>query len=463
MAAPDLLTRLAQHRALASVPVAEHEWLVKHGTLRTYAVGEVINRKGEVPVEMTVVLTGRVVIRADRGAGSHKVFEWKGGDIGGLLPFSRRPHPPNDVVAEEVSDVLLVPGTDLPGMIRDCPGITATTVWAMLDRARQFTAGDLRDEKLLSLGRLAAGLAHELNNPASAVVRGAKSLTESLDASESAARRLGEARLSDEQLAVIDTVRDRCRSQFVRAGGSAMESADREDALASWLVTHGADEGCAAPLAETGITFDALDALAAAVRRDALDAALKWIAAGCQLRSLASDIEAAAARIYDLVGAVKGFTYMDRAPTPESVDIRSGIRNTLTMLGAKTRTKSADISLQFADDLPCAHAVGAELNQVWMNLIDNALDAIGEGGHVVVTAGAEPGRVVVRITDDGPGIPPAIRERIFDPFFTTKAVGQGTGLGLDIVRRLVQRHEGEIDVESRPGHTEFRVRLPAAK
>jgi signal transduction histidine kinase len=255
-------------------------------------------------------------------------------------------------------------------------------------------------------------------------------------------------------------VRNLCRE--AHAQGSAMARADREEAIASWLEAHGASEASAAPLAETGVMLEALDALAASVPGDALGAALQWIASGCLVRSLAADIETSASRIYDLVGAVKGFTYMDRAPTPQPVDIRRGITDTLTMLGAKMRAKSAEVLLQFAPDLPRAHAVGAELNQVWMNLIDNALDAVAQGGRVAVTAGAEPGHVVVKIIDDGPGIPPAIKERIFDPFFTTKGVGKGTGLGLDIVRRLVQRHEGEIEVESRPGHTEFRVRLPAA-
>jgi signal transduction histidine kinase len=462
MATPDLMARLAQHRALGSAPVTEHAWLVRHGTTRSVAVGEVLTRKGEPPDAMSIVLAGHVVIRVDRGAGSHKIFEWRAGDVGGLLPFSRRPSPPADLVAEEATELLLIPADKLPELIRECPAVTAVTVWAMLDRARQFTSSDHRDEKLLSLGRLAAGLAHELNNPASAVVRSAKTLTDNLAAAESAARRLGEARLSDEQLAAIDRVRDACLARPAQAGGSALARADREDAIGSWLAAHTGGEACAAPLAETGVTLEALDVLAATVRDDALDAALQWIAAGCQVRSLASDIETAAARIHDLVAAVKGFTYMDRAPTPQPVDIRRGIQDTLTMLGAKTRAKAANISLQFAADLPCAHAVGAELNQVWMNLVDNALDAIAERGHVNVTAGAERGRVVVRITDDGPGIPAEIRKQIFDPFFTTKGVGKGTGLGLDIVRRLVQRHEGEIEVESRPGCTEFTVSLPAA-
>jgi signal transduction histidine kinase len=242
-----------------------------------------------------------------------------------------------------------------------------------------------------------------------------------------------------------------------------MERADREDAISDWLDLHGASERCAAPLAETGVTLAALDRLAASVDRKTLDASLRWIAARCQVRMLTSDIQTATSRIYDLVDSVKGFTYMDRAATPEPVDIRRGIRDTFTMLGGKTRAKSVEVSLEFAPDLPCAHAVGAELNQVWMNLIDNALDAAPVGGHVAVTAGRVRDRLVVQVIDDGAGIPAEIQNHIFEPFFTTKGVGKGTGLGLATVRRILQRHEGEIEMESQPGRTRFQVSLPVER
>lgn len=461
----DLRARLTAHRALGSAPVSEHEWLIAHGTERNYAPGERLNTKGIRADFMVVVLTGHAVLRDDRGAGSHKIFEWRGGDVAGVLPFSRAVAPPGDVVAEEATETLQVPREHVPDLIRECPTITAIMVHAMLDRARQFTAADHRDEKLLSLGRLAAGLAHELNNPASAAMRSAKTLAESIDAAEAAARRLGEAKLSAAQIASIDTVRDLCRRPLPRRSQaqSAMARADREDEISTWLADHGANEDCAATLADTALTIDALDTLAEAVSGNALHTALNWITAGCSVRTLASDIQTSASRIYDLVGAVKGFTYMDHAPTAEPVDIRQGIDDTFTMLAAKIRAKSVDIAVDFALDLPRAHAVGAELNQVWMNLIDNAIDAVESGGHVEVAALEEIGRVVVRVVDDGPGIPPDIQGRIFDPFFTTKGVGKGTGLGLDIVRRLVQRQDGTIDVNSRPGRTEFRVSLLAAK
>ena len=463
MADPTLLTRLAQHRSLGAAPPNEHAWLAEHGTPRAIAVGDVVTRKGGSATSLLIVFSGHLVIRVDRGAGAHKIFEWRAGDVGGLMPYSRMASPPGDAVVEAPMETLEISSEKFPELIRECPVVTATLVHTMLDRARTFTQSDYRDEKLVTLGTLAAGLAHELNNPASAAVRSAKALTGALAGAEAAARRLGAARLTDAQLSVVDAVRELCLGPGPSPATSVVARADREDAFAAWLAAHNASERCAQPLADTALTLDALDTLAATVGQDALDAALQWIAAGCQVRTLASQIETSASRISGLVGAVKGFTFMDQAHTPEPVDIRRGISDTLTMLGAKAREKSVEVSVEFPDSLPRAHGVGAELNQVWMNLIDNALDAVAVGGHVSVAAGETPGRVVVRVTDDGPGIPAAIQRRIFDPFFTTKEVGKGSGLGLDIVRRLVQQHEGEIDVDSRPGRTEFSVTLPAAR
>jgi signal transduction histidine kinase len=460
---PELMAKLAAHKSLGSAPAAEHAWLIRHGVPRSLARGTIMTRKGEFATSLYVLFSGRVAIHMDRGAGSHILFEWRGGDVGGLLPFSRGARPPNDAVAEEDIEILDIPGEHLPEMIRECPSITATMVHTMLDRARQFNAFDLRDEKLVSLGRLAAGLAHELTNPAAAAARSASRLTEYVSAAESAATALGAAGLSDRQRATLEELRALCAAAAPASGRSALARADREDAIATWLAEHGAPETCAEPLAETAITIEALDRLAGEVQGEALEATLRWMAAGCQVRAVASEITMATARIRELVDAVKGFTFMDRAPTPEPVDIRRGIGDTLTMLGAKMRAKGAEVTTHFEESLPRAHAVGAELNQVWMNLIDNALDAIPAGGHVTVTASAANDRVLVRVIDDGPGIPAEILGRIFDPFFTTKDVGKGTGLGLDIVRRILRRHDGEVNVESRPGHTEFRVVLPSER
>ena len=457
----DLLARLAQHRALGHAPPAELAWLVAHGSRYVYECGDIVTRKGEQAQNMIILLDGHIVIRANRGAGSHKIFEWKGGDVGGAMPYSRGASPPHDACAEERTEVLGVDREHFAELTRECPVVTAALVHAMLDRARQFTSGDLRDEKLISLGKLAAGLAHELNNPASAVVRSSKLLIEGLSGAEEASRILASAGLSEAQFEAIDRARAMCDAARGNAPRTPLERADREDELTDWLADHSATQEYAIPLADTGITPGALDLLAKTVQGEALEAALGWISSCVLVKSLANEIERAAERIHELVGAVKGFSYMDHAPTTEPVDIRRGIADTLTMLGSKTRQKSVAIAVEIPDDVPRVYAVGAELNQVWMNLLDNAIDAVNPGGHVTVRAVRELGRVVVSIIDDGPGVPAEIRSRIFDPFFTTKGVGEGTGLGLDIVRRLLQRYDADISLDSVPGHTEFQVRLQA--
>ncbi|HEY2165260.1 MAG TPA: ATP-binding protein [Gemmatimonadaceae bacterium] len=456
---PPLLDRLTHHRALGAAPSEELAWLASHGVGRSFAVGETSTRKAQPEEWLLIVLSGHLAIHVDRGAGSRKVAGWRQGDVCGLMPYSRGGAPPGDTVAEEPTDVLAIHRDVIPEMIRECPRVTAVLVHAMLDRARHFTSSDLHDEKLLSLGKLAAGLAHELNNPASAAARSAKLLAATFGESEAAARALAAERLSDAQLVEVDGVRALCEPGAVPSARSPIERADREEALGGWFDAHGFDADYAAALSDSNVTPAALDALAAAIGGDALGAALRSIGSGRLMRLLVGEIDASVSRIYELVAAVKGFTYMDRAATREPIDIRRSLTDTLAVLGAKTRAKSVVVELALPADLPAVHASGAELNQVWANIIDNALDAVASAGRVEVTASRQMERVVVCIADDGPGIAPEIQGRIFDPFFTTKPVGQGTGLGLDIVRRLLQRSDGEIEVESRPGRTEFRVSL----
>ena len=463
MTDPTAFELLSQHKMLGTVAATEHEWLVRHGIRRSLAVGDVLTRKGELASALYILFSGYIVIRVDRGAGMHKIFERRGGEVSGVLPYSRGTKPPNDAIAEEPTELLAIPLEHHAELARECPEVTAALVHEMIDRARQFNASDLHDEKLVSLGKLAAGLAHELNNPASAAVRSAKLLADSFNEAEAAATAVAAARLSDQQLAVIATVREQRLAPADVPARSPLARADDEDALGDRLADLGATENWAVPLADAGLKPTSLDTLAKAVSGDALEATLRWITAGYSVSTLAWEIEMAASRIYELVNTMKGFTYMDRAPTMEPVDVRRGVNETLTLLASKKRDKSANVVLEFPDDLPRAHAVGAELNQVWMNLIDNALDAISSGGHVTVSANRELERLIVRITDDGIGISKDNISRIFDPFFTTKGVGKGTGLGLDIVRRIVRRHEGEIEVESVPGRTQFRVFLPVSR
>ena len=460
MTSTELIDLLSQHRTLGAAPRAELEWLVDHGTLRTLAPGDILSAKG-APVEgMFIVLSGHVAIYVDRGAGLNKVTEWRAGDVTGVLPYSRLSGPPGDSVAQETTILLGIPRERLREMTGACHEVTSILVHTMLDRARLFASSELRDEKMVSLGKLSAGLAHELNNPTAAIERSAALLEDRLEDAERATMALGAARLNEEQLAAIAAVRSACLAKRVQGVLSPIQQAEREDAIADWLGDHGVRDDIANSLSETSVTLEALDQIAGAVDGLCLDAVLSWAAAGCSVRGLASEIQDAAMRISGLVAAVKGFTHMDQGVSAEPFDLAMNLSNTVAVLRSKAREKSIAVSLEVEPELPQVVGFVGELNQVFANLIDNALDALPERGHVVVSASRERHRVAVRIVDDGPGIPPEVRDRMFEPFFTTKPVGKGTGLGLDIVRKLLNHNTAHIDVESRPGRTEFKVSLP---
>jgi signal transduction histidine kinase len=458
----EIIDRLVEHKMLGTAPREELAWLAAHGTLRKLEAGEVLSHKG-IPVDgLYVVLSGHVTLFVDRGAGPQKMIEWRTGEVSGVLPYSRLVSPPGDAIVQEPTEILSIPRDCLRAMTHDCFEVTSILVRTMLDRARLFTSSDLQNEKMISLGKLSAGLAHELNNPASAIERSASLLEDRLEEAEAATHALGVARLSDAQLAAVDEVRSACMAKVTHEVRSSVERADREEAIADWLADHGLDTDGAEAIADTEVTFEALNQLAATVQGAALDAVLRWAAAGCSVRSLAAEIQDAAMRISSLVTAIKGFTHMDQAMVAEPVDLGPSLGNTVSVLKAKARGKSIGVAIELEDKLPRVRGFAGELNQIWGNLIDNALDALPEGGRLEVLAGREGPSVVVRIVDNGPGIPAAIRERIFEPFFTTKGVGKGTGLGLDIVRRLVRHNDGTIEVESQPGRTEFSVTLPIA-
>ncbi len=459
----DLIDRLAEHKTLGTAPRVELAWLAAHGTLRHLDAGDILSHKG-APVEgLYVVLSGHVSLSVERGSGPQKMIEWRTGEVSGILPYSRMTSAPGDAVAEEATEILALPREELQALTRECFEVTRILVHTMLDRARLFTSGDLQNEKMISLGKLSAGLAHELNNPASAIERSATLLEDRLDEAESATQALGVARLSDVQLSAVSAVRAACLAKAPQGVRSPVQQAEREEAIADWLEDHNLDTATAEALADTQVTFEALDQLAAAVQGPALDAVLRWAAAGCAVRNLAigdSGGGDARLRIGDGHQGV-------HAHGPGDGGRASGPGTRPGQHGGSAEGQGADRnrlrwSIELEDGLPRVRGFAGELNQIWGNLIDNALDAVPEGGRVEVRAKREGERVVVRIVDNGPGIPAEIRERIFEPFFTTKPMGQGTGLGLDIVRRLVRHNDGTIEVESQPGRTEFRVALPIA-
>jgi signal transduction histidine kinase len=458
----DLVNRLAALPNLEKIPRQELEWLVAHGQFEVHEAGTVIAPKGKTIDKLWIILTGCVAVRVDRGVGPRLVIEWRTGDVSGMLPYSRMTGSPGNNYLAEKSEVLAIQVKHFPQMINRCPEFTAHTVHTMLDRARSFNASDLQDEKMISLGKLAAGLAHEINNPAAAILRCAKQLPEQLAEVDAASRALGAA-VTDDVFSSVEQLRSACLVEPLDTSLSPIQQADREDEIADWLVRHKVDKKNAEALAFTPVTIDMLEKLTNKLPGKPLAFALRWIATYCAANSLADDIGQAATRISELVTAVKRFTYMDNLAGSELVEVEAGLRDTIKVLAAKSKSKDANIALDIQANLPRVRATGSELNQVWMNLIDNALDAIPDSGNIDISAHIELDRLVVRIIDDGHGIPAEDLQRIFDPFFTTKPPGHGTGLGLDITRRILRMYHGDIIVQSRPGKTEFCVSLIVEK
>jgi signal transduction histidine kinase len=313
---------------------------------------------------------------------------------------------------------------------------------------------------MMSLGRLAAGLAHELNNPTSAAARSAKRLVETIDDLDGAARALQQAHLTDTQLDELSRLRASCLIAAKPASRSAIEAADREETIGNWLSAHGVGPETASTLAGTPVSLEMLDRLATCFAGPQLVAALRWVADGCATRGLALAVETATTRIHELVSAVKSFTFMDRGSVPELIDVVKGLRDTVTVLEGKANQKRVSVQLQTAAEIPRLYAIGGEFNQIWEKIVDNAIDAAPAGGLVVISAEQRDRTIAVSIVDNGPGIAPDILPNMFEPFITNKPWGQGIGLGLSIARRLVSWHSGEIKVSSEPGRTEFLVTLP---
>jgi signal transduction histidine kinase len=326
----------------------------------------------------------------------------------------------------------------------------------------RITAIEQNRERLESLGTMAAGLAHELNNPAAAAKRASSDLADALEVLGSTIGVFVESGVSREQAEqLVEIQRAVVAACRARASASQLELADAEDALTAALEEAGVRDAyrIVEPLAQAGFDEASLKRVAE-LAGPATEAAVRWIAASLLARELAAELAESTERMSKLVAAVKTYAYMDRGGLLE-IDVREGLDTTLTILGHKLKHTTIEVRREFDDDLPRFQAYGAELNQVWTNLLDNAIDALGDSGTIEISAHRDGDCIEVDIADNGPGVSPEAQERIFEPFFTTKEVGKGTGLGLDTSRRIVvDRHHGSLTLESAPDRTVFRVRLP---
>jgi signal transduction histidine kinase len=329
---------------------------------------------------------------------------------------------------------------------------------------RRITAREQNRERLASLGTMSAGLAHELNNPAAAAKRASSDLAETLEVLTDTVGLLVESGIEREQAAdLVALQREAATISASRSALSALDAADAEDAISDALAAAGVSEPwrVAEPLVAAGLDPEFVARVAGAAG-PATAPTLRWIAASLSARELSAELGEATERMSKLVKAIKSYAYMDRGEVVQ-VDVREGLETTLVILGHKLKHTKIQVTRDYDETLPKLTVHGAELNQVWTNLLDNAIDALGDSGQITITTRADGDCAEIDIADDGPGIPPEVRDRVFDPFFTTKEVGSGTGLGLDAARRiLADRHHGSLTLESRPGRTVFRARLPIA-
>jgi len=460
MAQREVVDSLAALSRFAGVPREELEWLAARGEVRAYAAGTILLDEASPSDEMYIILAGRASVYMNRGGAWRKSTEAGPGQVVGAIPYSRMQFAPGRLIVEDDADLLALRRTHFADLQRDCHALTTALVHEMIDRTRSHQMAELHEDRLQALGRLAAGLAHELNNPASAAARSALTLADLVDRAEHGARALAEAPLGGVQLAALDAVRTACAPSATSSG--TIELAEREDQFAEWLERHGIDPVGADTLAASEVRVADLERLASVLPPSTLEAAVRWVTCGRAARALAEHVAAATGRVHALVDAVKRFTLMDRESVPGEIDLAQGLADTLTMLENKSRTAGVEVRFEVAPDLPRVYGFGSEINQVWEKLIDNAIDAAGRGGHVSITASSRGEDVVVFVTDDGAGIPSQYRARVFEPFFTTKPVGQATGLGLHLARRVVLLHHGDVDFTSEPGRTTFQVRLPVS-
>jgi signal transduction histidine kinase len=445
----------------ADLPDDQIAWFLSQTQEVHLKAGDIYMRVGEPAEFMVVILEGTLQVRGEIN-GETISIDIKAGTVTGVLPFSRMKKSTLTGRAVTDSHVLRFPASLFPELVQRMPALTQRLVGLMSDRIRETTRIEQQKDRLAGLGKLSAGLAHELNNPASAAKRATGQLREILKKIRNASHDLGRRELTPAQKAEIEKL----ETSFVQQAGppaDALTISDLEDQIDSLLRSHGQNDlwQLASDLARKNVKPEALESLFSILDADTARAALVRIAASVEVAGLLNEIESSTSRISDLVRAIKEYTYMDQAPV-QNVDIVRGLETTLTILNHKLK-RGVVVQRDYPPAPLLINSFGSELNQVWTNIIDNAIDAMNGQGELQIRAYREEPCVVVEIGDNGPGISPEVKAHIFEPFFTTKGVGEGTGLGLDTVQRIVKKHRGNIQVNSRPGDTRFQVYLPLSQ
>ncbi|HEV3036886.1 MAG TPA: ATP-binding protein [Candidatus Angelobacter sp.] len=453
-------SELARIPVFADLPDDQISWFLNHSQELVLKPDDVYMHQGEPADATYVILEGQLQARGEL-AGEVITISHKVGDITGTLPYSRMKQFPLTGRALTAGRVLKFPASLFPDLVHRMPELTGRLVGLMSDRIREATRIEQQRDRLVALGKLSAGLAHELNNPASAAKRAASQLRGMLKVIKDASHSLGARELTPAQKIQIDNL----EASLLQHDGPPPDTltvATLEDELDALLRSHGLNDlwQLSASLARKGARTDVLDSLFTSLDAETARAALVRLCASLEVFGIVNEIESAVSRISDLVSAIKEYTYMDQAPV-QNVDIVKSLETTLTILNHKLKHGVA-VERDYQRIPLLVDSFGSELNQVWTNIIDNAIHAMHGNGKLQVRTYRDDGCVVVEIADNGPGIPPEIQPHIFEPFFTTKAVGEGTGLGLDTVQRIVKKHRGSIQISSKPGDTRFQVYLPLA-